>query len=72
MKMFSKDLKVHATKIINYEKEEMIPLTYEENESYENQKVCYMCKKGFIDDDDDNDDDNNKEYHKVRNHCHFT
>ena len=44
----------------------MIPLTYEENESYKNQKVCYICKKGFITDDD------NKEYHKGRDHCHFT
>ena len=32
MKMFCKDLKEHATKIINYEKKEMIPL----NSKYEN------------------------------------
>ena len=25
----------------------MIPLTYEEDKSYKNQKVCYICKKGF-------------------------
>ena len=25
----------------------MIPLTDEENESYEKQKVCYICKKEF-------------------------
>ena len=25
----------------------MIPLTYKENKSYEKQKVCYICKKGF-------------------------
>ena len=30
-------------KIIDYEKKEMIPLTDEENKSYENQKVCYIC-----------------------------
>ena len=29
-------------KIINYEKKEMIPLTNEEKESYEKQKVLYM------------------------------
>ena len=29
MKNFSKELKEHATKTINYEKREMIPLTYE-------------------------------------------
>ena len=27
---FCKDLREHATKIINYEKKEMIPLTYKE------------------------------------------
>ena len=30
MGRFCKDLKEHATKIINYEKQEMIPLTSEE------------------------------------------
>ena len=34
MAMFCKDLREHATEIINYEKKEMIPLTNEENESY--------------------------------------
>ena len=33
MKKFCKDLKEHATKIINYEKKEMIELTHKENES---------------------------------------
>ena len=32
-------------KIINYEKKEMLPLTDEENEFYEKQKVYYICKK---------------------------
>ena len=40
----------------------MMPLTYKENKSYQKQKVCYICKKGFSNDDD------NKEYHKVRDH----
>ena len=47
MKKFCKDLKEHATKIINCEKKEMVPLTYNENKSYEKQKVCYICKKEF-------------------------
>ena len=34
----------------------MAPLT---KEDYNNQKVCYICKKEFIDD-------------KVRDHCHYT
>ena len=47
MEKFSKDLREHATKIINYEEKEMIPLTYKEYKSYEKQKACYICKKGF-------------------------
>ena len=39
MKKFCKDLKEHATKTINYEKKEMISLTYEENKK---QKVGYI------------------------------
>ena len=47
MKMFCKDLKDQATKIINYEKKEMIPLTDEEKETHENQKICYICEQEF-------------------------
>ena len=74
MKMFCKDLKEHATKIISYEKKEMIRLTYEENESYVKQEVCHTSKRKFSTDNDDHDDDDddNKKYHKVRDHCHFT
>ena len=46
MERFLKNLKEHALKIINYEKKEIIPLTYEENRSYKKQKVCYICKQG--------------------------
>ena len=66
---FCKDLKEHAMKIINYDKNEMIQLTYEENKYYEIQTVCYICKKEFSDDDDDDDD---KNYQKVRDNCHYT
>ena len=47
MEKICKDLREHAMKIINYEKK-MIPLTNEENEYYEMQKVCYICKKNLI------------------------
>ena len=57
-------------KIINYEKKEMIPLTYEENGLYEIQKVSYICKKIFG--TDKNDENVIKLYHKVRYHCHYT
>ena len=66
MERFCKDLKEHRTKIINYEKKEMIPLIYNKNKSYIKQKVCYICKKAFLTDDD------NKKYHKVRDHRHYT
>ena len=66
---FCKDLKEHATKIINYEKKEMIPSTSEERKLHHKQKVCYMCKKEFSSDDGSA---SNKKYHKVRDHCHFT
>ena len=70
MKMFSKDLKDQATKIIDYEKKEMISLTDEEKESHENQKMCYICEQEFC-----TDENNKKEFklkQKVRDHCHYT
>ena len=70
MKMFCKDLKDQATKIINYEKKEMIPLTDEEKETHENQKICYICEQEFC-----MDENNKKEFklnQKVRDHCHYT
>ena len=80
MERFCKDLKEHAMKIIHYEKKEMIPLTDEENVSYEKQKVCYICKKEFNTDEnnkdefstDENDKNKFKSYHKVRDHSHYT
>ena len=38
MKKFCKDLREHATKIINYEKKKMIPLTAKEEIYYNNDK----------------------------------
>ena len=40
MERFCYYLKDQAIKTINYEKKEIIPLTNEEKESYEKQKVC--------------------------------
>ena len=45
MKKFCKDLREHATKIINHEKKKMIPLTKKEEKNHNKQKVCYICKK---------------------------
>ena len=45
---FRKNLKDHATKQSTMKKKEMIPLTDEENKSYEKQKKCYICKKSLV------------------------
>ena len=48
METFSENLKEHATRIINDEKKEMMPLIDEENKSYKKQKVCYICEKNLV------------------------
>ena len=72
MKMFYKDLKEHAIKIINYEKKEMIPVTDEENKSYFKQEVCHICKKEFITDIENSSENMFIKYRIVRDHCHYT
>ena len=59
MKRFCKDLKDHATKIIDFKKKTMIPLTNEEEDNHNKKNTCYICKKDFNND-------------KVKDHCHFT
>ena len=63
MKKFCKDLREHATKIINYEKKKMILLTTEEKIYHNEQEICYICKKEF--------DASDKQNYKVRDHCHY-
>ena len=55
---------------ISFIEKEMILLTEEENKCYEEQKVCYICKKEF--NTDKNDKNSFKLYHKIRDHCHYT
>ena len=43
----------------------MMLLTDKENNFYEEQKLCNICKKGFS-------IDNGKKHHKVRDHCDYT
>ena len=64
MKKFCKDLREHTTKIINYEKKKMIPLTKEEKIYHNEREICYICKKEFGKSD--------KKHYKVRDHCHYT
>ena len=48
MKKFCKDLRTHTTKIINYEMKKMIPLTIKGKIHYNEQEICYICKKNLI------------------------
>ena len=61
MEKICKGLREHSTKIINYEKKKII--NTRRKKDYDDQKVCYICKKEF------DNNDNNK---KVRDHCHYT
>ena len=58
MKRFCKDLKDRAIKIIDCKKKDMTPLTKDEEDNYNKENVCHICKKEFNND-------------KVRDHCHF-
>ena len=59
MEMLCKDLR-----------NQVILLTDKETESYEKQKICYICEKEIS--TDKNDKNAFKLYHKVRGHCHYT
>ena len=48
----------------------MIPLTDNENRSYEKQKKCHICQQGFY--YDKNEEKKHKLYQKVRDHRHYT
>ena len=63
MNKFCKDSREHVTKIVNYEKEKMIPLTIKKEIYHNRQKICYICKKEFNNNDEKN--------YKVRDHCHY-
>ena len=64
MKSFSQDLKEHVTEIISYQKQKK-PQTDQENKSYLNQEICYICRKRF------STDDGKRKYHEVRDYCHY-
>ena len=64
MKKFCESLREHAMEIINFKKEKMKLLTAEQRETYENAKICYICKEKF-----ENKYVKQKKYFKVRDHC---
>ena len=43
VKKFSEPLREDAMKIINFKKKKINSLIKEEQESYENAKICYIC-----------------------------
>ena len=54
-------------KIMKYKKQKMKLLTKEQQELYENAKICDICKEKF-----ENKYLKDKKYPKVRDHCHYT
>ena len=67
IKRFGESLREDSMKIINFKKKKMKLLTKEQQESYENAKICYICKEKF-----ENKYLEDKKYRKVRDHCHYT
>ena len=69
MKKFFESLREHAIKIISFKKKKIINklLTNEQQESYENAKICYICNKIL-----ENKYWKDKKYSKVKDHCHYT
>ena len=54
-------------RIIHFKNKNIKLLTKEQQESYENVKICYICNYKF-----GNIYLNDKKYCKVRDHCHYT
>ena len=67
MKNFCESLTEHAMNIINFKKKKMKLLTKRQQESYENSKICYICKEKF-----ENKYVKDKKYCKTRDNCHYT
>ena len=67
LKKFCEFLKKHAMKRTNFKKKKMKFLTKEQQESYENAKICYICKEKL-----ENKYLKDKKYRKVRDNCHYT
>ena len=49
MNTFCGTLRKHAIKITNFKKNKMKLLTNQQQKSYENVKMCYICKEKFED-----------------------
>ena len=67
MKKFCEFLREQVMKIINFKKKKLKFLTEEQQESYKNAKICYICKKQL-----ENNFLKDKKYRKFGDHCHYT
>ena len=67
MKKLCESLRKDTMKIINFKKTKMKLLTKEHQESFENAKICYICKEKL-----ENKYAKDKKCCKVRDHCHYT
>ena len=47
IKKFCESLREHSIRIINFKKKTMKLLTKEQQELYQNAKICYLCKEKF-------------------------
>ena len=66
MKKSLESLIEYVMKIINFKKKKMKVLTNEQQNSYQNSKICYICKEQFK-----NKFVKNKNCCKVRDHSHY-
>ena len=67
MKKFCTSLREHATNVINFEKEKMLPLTKKRAKLHQDVIECYICRKRFL-----KKFANDKDYQNFRDHCYFT
>ena len=67
LKNFCEFVREHAMKIIDFKKQKMKLLAKEQQESYENAHICYICKEKF-----GNKYLKDKKYCKVRDHSYYT
>ena len=67
MKKFCESLREHAMKIINLKKKKLKLFTNEQQKSYQNSKICYICQQKFED-----KHAKSKKYWKDRDHFHHT
>ena len=67
MKKFCESLRENTMEIINFKQKNMMLLTKEQQKSYQNAKICHICKEKFED-----KRDKDKNYQKIEDHCHYT